>query len=185
MSAQPATKTADADDGEGAPAGKKAGKKKLIIMVAPVVLVLVIAGLWFGGILPPLLGMGGANAQEAKMQGKADGKGKADAKPVAEAPTFVDLPEIVANLNGNPRRPSYVKIKAKLELAKAADAAVVQAAMPRLLDLFQTYLREMRPDEFRGSAGTYRLREELIARATLAAAPAQVQDVLFTELIVQ
>jgi flagellar FliL protein len=62
---------------------------------------------------------------------------------------------------------------------------VVQAAMPRLLDLFQTYLREMRPDEFRGSAGTYRLREELIARATLAAAPAQVQDVLFTELIVQ
>ncbi len=168
MSAQPATKTADADDGEGASAGKKAGKKKLVIMVAPVVLVLVIAGLWFGGILPPLLGMGGANAQEAKMQGKADGKGKAD-----------------ANLNGNPRRPSYVKIKAKLELAKAADAAVVQAAMPRLLDLFQTYLREMRPDEFRGSAGTYRLREELIARATLAAAPAQVQDVLFTELIVQ
>jgi flagellar FliL protein len=185
MSAQPATKTVDADAAEGAPAGKKAGKKKLIIMAAPVVLVLVIAGLWFGGILPPLLGMGGANAQEAKSQGKADGKGKADAKPVAEAPTFVDLPEIVANLNGNPRRPSYVKIKAKLELAKAADAPIVQAAMPRLMDLFQTYLREMRPDEFRGSAGTYRLREELIARATLAAAPAQVQDVLFTELIVQ
>jgi len=184
MSAEPATKTADADHGDGAPAGKKGGKKKLIMMVAPVVLVLVIAGLWFGGILPPLLGMGGANAQEAKTEGK-DGKAKADAKPVAEAPTFVDLPEIVANLNGNPRRPSYVKIKAKLELAKAADTPVVQAAMPRLLDLFQTYLREMRPEEFRGSAGTYRLREELIARATLAAAPAQVQDVLFTELIVQ
>ena len=46
--------------------------------------------------------------------------------------------------------------------------------MPRLQDLFQTYLREMRPEELRGSAGTYRLREELIARANVAVAPARV-----------
>jgi flagellar FliL protein len=57
--------------------------------------------------------------------------------------------------------------------------------MPRLLDLFQTYLREMRPEELRGSAGTWRLREELIARANIAIAPARVTDVLFTELLVQ
>jgi flagellar FliL protein len=57
--------------------------------------------------------------------------------------------------------------------------------MPRLLDLFQTYLRDMRPDELRGSAGTYRLREELIARADIAIAPAHVQNVLFTEMLIQ
>jgi flagellar FliL protein len=66
--------------------------------------------------------------------------------------------------------------------------------MPRLLDLFQTYLREMRPDELRGSAGTQRLREELIARASVAIAvplpgregpPPRVLDVLFTELLIQ
>ena len=57
--------------------------------------------------------------------------------------------------------------------------------MPRLQDLFQTYLREMRPEELRGSAGTYRLREELIARANVAAAPAKVNDVLFTQLLIQ
>jgi flagellar FliL protein len=57
--------------------------------------------------------------------------------------------------------------------------------MPRLLDLFQTYLREMRPEELRGSAGTYRLREELIARADLAVAPARISDVLFTQLLIQ
>jgi flagellar FliL protein len=57
--------------------------------------------------------------------------------------------------------------------------------MPRLLDLFQTYLREMRPEELRGSAGTWRLREELIARANIAIAPARVTDVLFTELLIQ
>jgi flagellar FliL protein len=57
--------------------------------------------------------------------------------------------------------------------------------MPRLLDMFQTYLREMRPEELRGSAGTWRLREELLARANIALAPVRVVDVLFIELLVQ
>ena len=57
--------------------------------------------------------------------------------------------------------------------------------MPRLQDLFTTYLREMRPEELRGSSGTQRLREELIARANLAVAPARVADILFIELLLQ
>ena len=57
--------------------------------------------------------------------------------------------------------------------------------MPRLQDLFLTYIREMRHQELRGSAGTYRLREELIARANLAAAPARINDVLFTQMLIQ
>jgi flagellar FliL protein len=100
-------------------------------------------------------------------------------------PVFVDLPDIVANLNSGGRRPVFVKIHARVELAKSDDQAAVQAAMPRLLDLFQTYLREMRPEELRGSAGTWRLREELISRANIAAAPARVTDVLFTEILIQ
>jgi flagellar FliL protein len=54
-----------------------------------------------------------------------------------------------------------------------------------VVDLMQTYLREMRPEELRGSAGTYRLREELLVRASTAAAPAKVSDVLFTQMLVQ
>ena len=79
----------------------------------------------------------------------------------------------------------FVKLKVRLELARPEDQAPFAAAQPRVVDLFQTYLREMRPDELRGSAGTYRLREELIARASLAVAPATVTDVLFSELLVQ
>ncbi len=70
-------------------------------------------------------------------------------------------------------------------MAKADDKAAVAAAMPRILDLFQTYLRETRPEELRGSAGTYRLREELIGRASLAATPARIVDVLFTQVLIQ
>jgi flagellar protein FliL len=181
------TAAAAAAPGENAEAtpGKKGGKKKLIILVA---LVLVLAGagagLWFGGILPPLLGMGpkADAAEEAGGQGEA----RATAKPpAAPAPVFMDLPEIIANLNAGPRRNSFIKLRPKLELARAEDEAIVRAAMPRLMDLFQSYLREMRPEELRGSAGTYRLREELLARANIAVAPARVVDVLFPEMIVQ
>ncbi len=133
---------------------KPGGKRKLIMLAVPVLLVGVVAGLWFTGVVPRLLGM--KHAEPTEDAGKAS------------APVYVELPELVANLNSNPHRPSYVKLQARLELAKQDDVERVKAAMPRLQDLFQTYLREMRPEELRGSGGTYRLREELIARANLA-----------------
>jgi flagellar FliL protein len=74
---------------------------------------------------------------------------------------------------------------ARIEVARPEDADRVRQSMPRLQDLFQTYLREMRPEELRGSAGVYRLREELIARADAAAAPARISDVLFTQMLIQ
>ena len=148
---------------------KFGGPRRLILLAVPVVVAGIGAGLWFTGVLPRLLGHAAP---------------KPDASKPA-APVYVDLPEMVANLNSNPRRPSYVKLQARLELARPEDVEVVRAAMPRLQDLFQTYLREMRPEELRGSAGTYRLREELIGRANLAAAPARVTDVLFIQMLVQ
>lgn len=159
-----------------AEAPKGGGKKKLIILIAiPLLLAGIGAGLWFGGILPPLLGMKPKEAADTAAQ----------PKPVTAAPVFFELPEIVANLNTGGRRASFLKLKARLELAKQDDVAKVQAALPRVQDMFQTYIREIRPEELRGSIGTYRLREELIARAQIAAHPAQVRDVLFVEMLVQ
>jgi flagellar FliL protein len=159
-----------------ADAPKGGGKKKLLILIAiPLLLAGIGAGLWFGGILPPLLGMGPKESQDAGTP----------AKPAVAAPVFFELPEIVANLNTGGRRVSFVKLKARLELARQEDVAKVQAALPRVQDMFQTYIREIRPEELRGSIGTYRLREELIPRAQIAAHPAQVRDVLFVEMLVQ
>jgi flagellar FliL protein len=159
--------------------GKKGGgKKKLLLILLPVLLLVGGgAGLWFTGILPGLLGM--------KPEPPAATAEAAPAPPPRSPPAFVELPEIIANLNAPGRRPVFVRLRAKLEISKAEDSAAVTEAMPRLLDLFQTYLREVRPEELRGSAGTHRLREELIARATLAAHPARITDVLFMEMLVQ
>ena len=159
-------------DDAAAPPAKKAGKGKLILMAVPVVLLLAGAGLWFTGVLPHLLGME-----------KHDDHAEDSAK--AEPPSYVDVPELVANLNSTSHKPSYVKLVARIEVPKHEDAEKVKAALPRLQDLMQTYLREMRPEELRGSAGTYRLREELLVRANAAVAPAKVSDVLFTQMLVQ
>jgi hypothetical protein len=70
-------------------------------------------------------------------------------------------------------------------IAKPEDAERIKQAMPRLQDLFQTYLREMRPEELRGSAGTYRLREELITRANVAVMPARITNILFVQMLIQ
>jgi flagellar protein FliL len=170
MSAAPVT----AED--GATGSPKGSRKKLVLLAVPVVMAAIGSGLWFSGILPPLLGKGHA-AHDSKS---ADAR-QADTKP----PSFVEVPELVANLNAGTRRTSYVKLHTRLEVAKPEDVAVVNANMPRLLDMFQTYLREMRPEELRGSAGSYRLREELIARANVAVQPARVVGVLFTEMLIQ
>jgi flagellar FliL protein len=167
-----ASAPAEAENAEGE-APKKGGKKKLVLLAAPVLLVVVLAGLWFSGILPKMLGMGPKPAE-----GEA-------AAPAPAVPGFFELPEVLVNLNAPGRRPSYMKLKAKLEIADTRDMEAVRNALPRLLDLFNTYLREIRPEELRGSAGTHRLREELIARAAIAVAPARVTDILFVELLVQ
>jgi flagellar protein FliL len=168
MSAKPDPKP-ESDDAPPA----KSGKRKKLMLLAPVVLLLGVgAGLWFTGILPKMLGMQHEEAPKEEA-----------AKPAV--PIYVDMPDIVANLNGDPRHPSYLKLQSRLEIGKAEDMEKVKQAMPRLLDLFQTYLREMRPEELRGSAGTYRLREELIARANVAVMPVKVNDVLFTQMLIQ
>ncbi len=150
---------------------KKSGKGKLILIAVPIVLMLAGAGLWFTGILPHLFGMDKHEDQAAEVT-----------KPVL--PSYIDIPEMIANLNG-PRKPSYIKLAARVEVPTPEDGEKVKAAMPRMQDILQTYLREMRPEELRGSAGTYRLREELLIRANTAVAPAKVSDILFTQMLVQ
>ena len=171
-----AAATLDGADPSAAP--KRGTRKLLLVAVAVLVLLGGGAGAWFSGVLPRLLGRGEAASEHGAAAQHAE---KAE---VPKAPTFLDLPDIVANLNAG-RRAAFIKLKAKLELSKPEDAAAIQAAMPRIIDLFQSYLREMRPEELRGTAGTYRLREELIARTNIAAHPARVLNVLFTELLVQ
>jgi flagellar FliL protein len=155
-------------------AGGRSRKKLILFIAAPVLLLLVVgAGLYFTGIIGKLMG-GDAEAQ------------KAEEKPAAPKQTvFYDLPDLLVNLNSVGRKTSFLKMSISLEVESQADLARLQGVMPRIIDNFQVYLRELRVEDLRGSSGLYRLREELLLRVNAAAAPAKVDDVLFREMLVQ
>src|SRR5689334_19019350 len=108
------------------------------------------------------------------------------AAPVAKPAVFVDLPEVLVNLsNTGSDRTQYLKVKMVLELPDALLMQQIQPVMPRIVDTFQTYLRELRPTDLDGSAGLYRLKAELTRRVNVAIAPNKVNAVLFKEIVVQ
>lgn len=166
----------DADSGadeeyQSADKKKFSGKKIVLFFVLPVV---------------GLVGIGGALLASGVFQGD---KPKAPPPVTASAPpveaVFFDLPEMLVNLNTTGRRPVFLKMRVSLELASEADIPRLQSLSPRIIDNFQVYLRELRIDDLRGSAGIYRLREELLARVNASVQPTRVRDVLFKEMLVQ
>jgi len=158
-------------EGEGQEPRRRAlsGKKLILFIIAPLLLLLLVGGgaAWFflGGEEPPPV------AETAPQP--------------AKALVYYNLPEILVNLNAAGRRSSFLKMTISLELENQADIPRIQAVMPRIVDNMQSYLRELRAEDLRGSAGLFRLREELLARVNAASQPAKVNDVLFQEVLVQ
>lgn len=176
-------------EGEHAEGGKKSKKK--IIIIAAAVLVLLIglgAGAYFMGFLDKFLPHHEVNCEEVK---EGDEGYEECAKKAAEAAgedvagTFVDIPDMIVNLNATTKQPRFLKISLKVELEKAEDQKKFEEVLPRVIDQFQTYLRELRIEDLRGSSGMYRMKIELLNRVKAAAPSVKVRDVLFQEILVQ
>jgi flagellar FliL protein len=157
-------------DGEDS-SGKKPGKKKLIIIAAIAIVVLAGAGagVYFSGLL-------GGGEEEVAAE---------DAEVPPAAAHYLDLDEMVITLGGVGRKSSFLKMRLSLELSSPEDELRVKAIMPRIIDNFQVFLRELRIEELQGSQGLYRVKEELLARVNSATHPTKVRDVLFREMLVQ
>ncbi len=163
------------DDIESQPKKKGlSGKKLVLFIILPIVLLAGGgAGAYFTGFLNPLLGI-----SEAPADGEAD--------VAEEGPSvYFDLPELLVNLNVTGRKSSFLKLSVSLELEDEETAERLKEVMPRIIDNFQVYLRELRIEDLSGSAGLERLREELLLRVNAAVRPAVVRDVLFKEMLVQ
>jgi flagellar FliL protein len=150
-------------------------------------------------------------AAEGKAEGKADGKaekkgekaekgkkkeGEGEKKDgaagsaavvVTEGPDgvfFCTLPNMVANMQAADGRPTYLKLKITLEAPNQEAADMIQPALPRIQDMFQGFLRELRPEDLQGSQGTFQLRREVLRRVNLVIAPARVNSVLIEEMLI-
>jgi flagellar FliL protein len=165
----------DGEDGEDKEKSGGGGKKRLFIIVGLVLLLVVggAAAAYFTGLMQPLMDMIGGGEQQ--VEGDA----------VAQDAVFYDLPELLVNLSTAGRKSAFLKLKISLELVRPEDVPKVESVMPKIIDNFQAYLRELRVEDLKGSAGMYRLREELLKRVGAAIAPATVNDVLFKEMLVQ
>ena len=141
-------------------------------------------------ILPLLLLLSGGGV--AFVMGAFDGGDEAEVSAVDQegiprgSSSFYDMPELLINLSATKgNRTSFLKMIISLELDNELDIPAVEAVMPRIVDNFQVYLRELRVEDLRGSAGIQRLREELLLRVNASVAPVVVKDVLFQEMLVQ
>ena len=75
---------------------------------------------------------------------------------------YYEVPDIIVNIQTADGSPAYLKVGLSLELDTPEEKAGIQALMPRVVDQFQGYLRELRVDDLKGSAGVMRLKEELL-----------------------
>ena len=150
------------------------GKKLVLFIVLPILLLGGgAAGVYFSGLADSLLGIGEAGAEGEH----------AEAPPAPSV--YLDLPELLVNLNTGSRKSSFLKMSVSLEMEDKATIERLNEVMPRIIDNFQVYLRELRIEDLSGSAGLERLREELLLRVNSAIRPALVTDVLFKEMLVQ
>ena len=170
----------DGGDVEEEGSGRKLSPKKIILFVLLPLLLLIGAGA--GGAL--MLGMLGGEEPLPEVEGGEQAVVPEAPQPAAQA-IFFEVPDLIVNLNTSSRKTAFLKIKIALEVSDPADVDVVNENLPRIVDNFQVYLRELRVDDLQGSAGMYRLREELLRRVNLAVRPARVKDVLFKEMLVQ
>ena len=179
---QAAPEAEQAEEGEKKPEGEKQpfikkllGNKKLLM----------IAG---GGALLLLIGVG-AGLYFFVFSGSDEPVKTASAVPDMPATppqiAYYDVPDLIVNIQSNEGTPVYLKLSVSLELYTNDEKAGIQALIPRIVDQFQGYLRELRSDDLKGSAGIMRIKEELLRRTNVAAAPYRVRDVLLKEMIIQ
>lgn len=160
-------------DGDyGVDSGKSGGKKKILFIVLPLLLLAGVgAGLYFSGMF------GGGEEEQAKTE-----------MPVKKAPkqtVFYDLPDMLVNINSTGTRPLFLKLKVSLEIEDEGQRAELERLRPRILNKFQIYLRELRLEDPRGKKEISRLREVLLAEINAVAHPAQVENVLFKDFLIQ
>lgn len=184
----PAEEGAEGD----APAKKKLPLKIIIIGAVAAVLVLGGGGTAAMFLMKPKPGAEKvASAEKPKKKKKEEKKegGKPDpnAATVSEGPegvVYYAMPDLTVNMQSADGRPTFMKLKLTLELPDESQVEVLNENAPRIQDMFQSFLRELRPEDLNGSQGSYQLRMEIQRRVNLVIAPAKINSVLIEEMLI-
>lgn len=172
--------TADTSDPPEA-AGRRPGRRKLLIAAAGLTVLALLVGLWAA------LGVSGLSALVSGTPKHATEKAvSAD----AAAPAMLDLGEMLANISGSSATgtPTTRFLKIGLEMVYTAspeNEALMKQKQPFLRDAILTYLRQLSEDDLRGSDGLLLLKAELLKRARAVVGNDAPQEFLISELVMQ
>ena len=183
---------AEGEEGEAPPAKKKLPLKMLIIAGSAALVVLGGGGTAAFMFLKPKPDAAHAEKGHEKKKDKKKGekghekKGEG-ASNVTEGPDgvlFYAMPDITVNMQAADGKATFLKLKLTLELPDESAVETLDPNMPRLQDMFQTFLRELRPEDLSGSKGSYQLRMEILRRVNLVIAPSKANAVLIEEMLI-
>jgi flagellar FliL protein len=164
-------------DAEASAAEPKSKKKKLLIAgVAAAVLLL-------GGGGGAFFLFAGGNEAHAETESAESGSHGAGGEAGEDA--YFDVPPIVVNLRSPDGQARFLKVHIMLVRGPNATNETLKAKLPAILDSYQPFLRELRPEDLAGSAAVFRIKEELLVRATQIAGSGMVKEVLVQDLVQQ
>ena len=177
------TDEANAADGDesasdAAPANKPRFSKRMIIIGAAILVLLLVGG---GAALM----LGGGSEPPAAAEADAHAETAADPSGEEAAASYVDVPPLIVNLRSADGASRFLKLRFMLVATNPEVAVGVEKQLPLVIDAYQPFLRELRPEDLAGSAAVFRIKEEMLVRATTALGPGKVKDVLIQDLIQQ
>jgi flagellar FliL protein len=193
-----------APDGEDGGAPKKKGLPVMLIAIAAGALIVLGGGgaaVYFLLLAPkhPPAAEAGKDAEHGKKAEKKDkkkdgekkeGGAKVDPKTIpvkAEGPdgiTYYTLPDVVANIESPDGHASYLKLKLTFECPDDDTVDLLDESLPRVNDILQGFMGELRPEDLSSSAGDYQLRLEILRRINLILSPHKVKAVLIEEKLI-
>jgi flagellar protein FliL len=163
---------AGSDATANGPEAKAPRNKKKLVIIGAAVAVLLLVG---GGASYALLG-------ESESEGESAG-GSANAGAGPE--TFIDIPPMTVNLRSADGTPRFLRVHLMLVPVSADKQEEITQKLPLIIDAYQPFLRELRPEDLAGSAAAFRLKEEMLIRANREVGADSVADVLIQDLVQQ
>ena len=158
-------------EGKDAQAEKKDKGKKLIVMIAGVLVVILAGGTttYFLGYLDPIL---------------STKPGKQLAELSLGSPTTHELPRFKADLKTGRCRAPSLRTVIVISL-NSQHLSALQESETKVLDQVQMHLRDQERQDLVGKAGTDNLRFDIANIINNIIAPAQISTVLFKEFLLK
>lgn len=173
---------------EGLERKKFSGKKLIIFGGAGVGVLLVlgiIASFLFGGSEKPkektvVEELAAETATRNKEALAAENK-----KEEGPSLNFVDVEEMLFNLDTTGQGAVFLRMKIKLEVDRESFVEKINQQMPRIRDEMNIFMRGVRPADLEGGTGLIFVKEELLRRINQSLAPVRVNDILVESFSIQ